>query len=129
MLTGRMAPSGIWQVMGFGLATVDPGRVTFRGTPGVRHANPVGALHGGWYGTFLDSAMGCAVMTAVAQCKWYTTLDYKISLIRPVAFGAPVEVTGILDHCGRSAAVAHGEVRGLDGRLHATGTTTCILLD
>ena len=130
MLAGRMAPSGIWQVMGFGLHGVAPGRVTFRGIPGVQHANPVGAVHGGWYGTLLDSAMGCAVMTAVPRARWYTTLEYKISLIRPVAFGAEVEVTGLLDHCGRSTAVAHGEIRGLgDGRLHATGTTTCILLD
>ncbi len=130
MLAGQMAPSGIWQVMGFALATVSPGRVTFMGRPGTAHANPVGAVHGGWYGTLLDSAMGCAVMTAVPMGKWYTTLEYKISLIRPVAFGAEVEVTGILDHCGRSTAVAHGEIRGRqDGRLHATGTTTCILLD
>ena len=130
MLAGRMAPSGIWRVMGFRLDSVAPGRVTFRGRPGPEHANPVGAVHGGWYGTLLDSAMGCAVMTAVPQGKWYTTLEYKISLIRPVAFGAEVEVTGMLDHCGRSTAVAHGEIRGLaDGRLHATGTTTCLLLD
>jgi uncharacterized protein (TIGR00369 family) len=130
MLAGRIAPSGIWQVMGFSLATVAPGRVTFRGRPEVQHANPVGAVHGGWYGTLLDSAMGCSVMTAVPQGKWYTTLEYKISLIRPAAFGTEVEVTGILDHCGRSTAVARGELRGLaDGRLHATGTTTCILLD
>ena len=129
MLAGRMRPSGIWQVMGFALHAVEPGRVTFRGAPGVQHANPVGAVHGGWYGTLLDSAMGCAVMTAVPQGKWYTTLEYKVSLIRPVAFGAEVEVTGVLDHCGRSTAVAHGEIRGMDGKLRATGSTTCILLE
>jgi uncharacterized protein (TIGR00369 family) len=130
MLAGTMSPSGIWQVMGFRLHGVAAGNVTFRGSPDVRHANPVGAVHGGWYGTLLDSAMGCAVMTAVPRGKWYTTLEYKVSLIRPVAFGAKVQVTGLLDHCGRSTAVAHGEIRGLDDdRLHATGTTTCILLD
>lgn len=129
MLAGRMRPSGIWQVMGFALHAVEPGRVTFRGAAGVQHANPVGAVHGGWYGTLLDSAMGCAVMTAVPQGKWYTTLEYKVSLIRPVAFGAEVEVTGVLDHCGRSTAVAHGEIRGMDGKLRATGSTTCILLE
>ena len=129
MLSGGMRPSGIWQVMGFALHAVEAGRVVFRGAPGVQHANPVGAVHGGWYGTLLDSAMGCAVMTAVPVGKWYTTLEYKVSLIRPVAFGAEVEVTGILDHCGRSTAVAHGEIRGMDGKLQATGSTTCILLD
>ncbi len=128
MLAGRIAPSGIWQVMGFALHAVAHGRVMFHGTPGLQHANPVGAVHGGWYGTLLDSAMGCAVMTAVPQGKWYTTLEYKISLIRPVTFGTTVQVTGILDHCGRSTAVAHGEIRGMDDRLHATGSTTCILM-
>jgi acyl-coenzyme A thioesterase PaaI-like protein len=27
------------------------------------HLNPMGTIHGGWYATLLDSALGCAVHT------------------------------------------------------------------
>ena len=37
--------------------------MVFRGAPRFAFANPMGTVHGGWYGTLLDSAMACAVMT------------------------------------------------------------------
>ena len=130
MLHGTVARPRISLLLGYHLDSVEPGRVTFRGIPGFDHVNPVGATHGGWYGTLLDSAMGCAVMTAVPIGKWYTTLEYKVNVIRGVPTGTEVLATGILDHAGRSTAVAHGEIRAVaDGRLYATGSTTCIILD
>jgi acyl-coenzyme A thioesterase PaaI-like protein len=49
--------------MNFRLAEVAHGRAVFRGAPLFDHMNPLGGVHGGWYGTLLDSCMGCAVMT------------------------------------------------------------------
>lgn len=129
MLAGTLPHPGIARPLNYRLWSVEPGRVAFRGTPGPDHLNPVGAVHGGWYGTILDSAMGCAVMTAVPQGRWYTTLEYKVNLTRALPPGTGAEALGILDHAGRSTAVARGEVRGVeDGRLYATATTTCIIL-
>lgn len=111
------------------LNSVDPGRVTFRATPRFAHTNPVGAVHGGWYGTLLDSALGCAVMTAVPKGFWYTTLEYKVNLTRALPLETEVIAEGILDHAGRTTATAHASIRGAaDGRLYATGSTTCIIL-
>jgi uncharacterized protein (TIGR00369 family) len=130
MLAGEVIHSGISRLMGYRLDSVAPGRVTFRGAPGIAHANPVGAVHGGWYGTLLDSAMGCAVMTAVPRGRWYTTLEYKVGLIRAIPMDTEVICIGLLDHAGRRTGVAHGEIRGVaDDRLYATGSTTCIILD
>jgi acyl-coenzyme A thioesterase PaaI-like protein len=40
-----------------------------------------------------------------------------------------VDTIGIADHVGRSTGVAHGEIRGVeDGKLYATGSTTCIVM-
>jgi acyl-coenzyme A thioesterase PaaI-like protein len=33
----------------------------FQGTPQDKHLNPAGTVHGGWYATMLDLAVGCAV--------------------------------------------------------------------
>jgi uncharacterized protein (TIGR00369 family) len=129
MLAGRLPHPGIARIMGYALDSVAPGRVVFRGRPGFDHTNPFGAVHGGWYGTVLDSALGCAVMTCVPQGKWYTTLEYKVNLTRALPLDTEVLAEGVVDHAGRTTAVARAEIRGAaDGALYATGTTTCILL-
>ena len=35
-------------------------------------------------GTLLDSAMACAVMTMVPRGSVYTTLEYKINILRSI---------------------------------------------
>ncbi|HMO07234.1 MAG TPA: PaaI family thioesterase [Paracoccaceae bacterium] len=129
MLAGSLPQAAMSRALDYRLDSVEPGRVVFRGTPGFGHTNPVGGIHGGWYGTLLDSAMGCAVMTAVPQGRWYTTLEYKVNILRALPPGTEALAIGLLDHAGRSTAVAHGELRGAaDGRLYATGSTTCIIM-
>lgn len=129
MLAGTIPHPTIAGLMGYHIATVAPGRVTLRGTPGFEHTNPFGAVHGGWYGTVLDTALGCAVMTAVPQGRWYTTLEYKVNITRALPIGMAMEAEGLLDHAGRSTAVSHATIRGAeDGRVYATGSTTCIIL-
>lgn len=130
MLAGQLPAPPISRTMGFHLHGVADGRAVFRGAPGFDVANPTGAVHGGWYGTLLDSAMACAVMTKVARGSIYTTLEYKVNIIRSIPLETQVDCTGLIDHAGRSTAVAHGEIRGVrDGRLYASGSTTCIIMD
>jgi len=130
MLDGHLPAPPISRVLGYHLHIVDDGRVVFRGRPEFDVTNPTGVVHGGWYGTLLDSAMACAVMTKVPRGSLYTTLEYKINIIRPVPLGIEIDCIGELDHAGRSTAVAHGEIRGItDDRLYATGSTTCIIMD
>lgn len=129
-LEGRMPHAAIAALINAKLASVAPGRVSFRARPGFTHTNPVGAVHGGWYGTLLDSALGCTVMTAVPKGSWYTTLEYKVNLTRALPLDTEVIAEGILDHAGRSTATAHATIRGVqDGKLYATGSTTCIIIE
>jgi uncharacterized protein (TIGR00369 family) len=130
MLSGNLLHPAISRLLDYRLAEVGPGRAVFRGQAGMAHTNPVGAVHGGWYGTVLDSALGCAVMTTVPRGRWYTTLEYKVNLVRALPIGVAVLAEGIVDHAGRTTATARAEIRGeADGRLYATGTTTCIILE
>lgn len=129
MRDGALPLPPIGKTLNFHVKTVEPGRVTFIGTPLFGHANPIGALHGGWYGSILDSALGCAVMTIVPQGRWYTTLEYKVNITRALPLGIEAIATGTVDHAGRSTATARADLRGVaDGKLYATGTTTCIIL-
>lgn len=129
IVEGRLPGPPIAATMGYTLHEVVDGRVVFRGAPDFSVTNPMGSVHGGWYGTLLDSAMACAVMTRVPKGSIYTTLEYKINIIRAIPLGVEIECVGEVDHVGRSTGVAHGEIRGVDdGRLFATGSTTCIVM-
>lgn len=130
MLAGTLPVSPVDRAMGFRLHSVAEGRVVFRGAPGFDMTNPTGGVHGGWYGTVLDSAMAASVLTKVARGSFNTTLEYKINIIRAIPLDMEVDCIGTVDHAGRSTAVARGEIRGLaDNRLYATGTTTCMIMD
>ncbi|PKP85565.1 MAG: thioesterase [Alphaproteobacteria bacterium HGW-Alphaproteobacteria-2] len=129
MLAGHIPLPAMCGTLGYRLHAVDEGEATFRGTPEFAYTNPMGTVHGGWYGTLLDSALGCAVMTRVPQGAFYTTLEFKVNLLRALPLGAEVEVRATCRHAGRSTAVAEGAITGVaDGRLYATGSTTCIIL-
>jgi len=129
MLSGEVALPAACRAMGYWLHSAEPGRVAFRGVPGFDFTNPMGTVHGGWYGTLLDSALGCAVMSAMARGQMYTTLEYRVNILRPIPIGTEVEALAELDHAGRSTGVAHGRLTGVaDGRLYATGSTTCLVL-
>ncbi|MDX1781278.1 MAG: PaaI family thioesterase [Thalassovita sp.] len=129
ILRGESSAPPISEGLNYRLTEVEDGRVTFRGTPAFEHTNPMGTVHGGWYGTLLDSCMACAVMTKVPKGSVYTTLEYKINILRPIPLGTEVEAVGVTQHAGRSTGIANGEIRGIeDGKLYATGSTTCIIM-
>ncbi|MBR2655082.1 PaaI family thioesterase [Yoonia sp.] len=129
MQRGEISRPPISGIMNYHLHEVEKGRVTFRGTPDFVHTNPMGGVHGGWYGTLLDSCMACAVMSLLPKGSIYTTLEYKVNLTRAIPLGMEILATGISDHAGRSTGVSHGEIRGAqDGKLYATGSTTCLIM-
>lgn len=129
ILAGENPAPPISTTMGYTLHSIEKGRAVFRGTPEFKFTNPMGTLHGGWYGTLLDSAMACAVMSCIPRGSVYTTLEYKVNIVKGIPLGMEIDCTGEIDHVGRSTGVAHGEIRGVqDGKLYATGTTTCIVM-
>ena len=73
--------------------------------------------------------MACAVMTKVPQGSVYTTLEYKVNLVRAIPLDIEIIATGETDHAGRSTSVAHGEIRdAANNKLYATGSTTCLIM-
>ena len=129
MQSGEFTGPPIADTLNFFLHSVEKGCTVFRGTPEFSHANPMGGLHGGWYATILDSCMACAVMSMLPQGSIYTTLEFKVNITRAIPLGMLVEATGTVQHFGRSTGVSNGEVRGVeDGKLYATGSTTCLVM-
>jgi uncharacterized protein (TIGR00369 family) len=109
---------------------MDVGVAVFQGRPQLRHYNPLGAVHGGWFATLLDSALGCAVHSALPAGKGYTTLELKVNIVRALTEAVPVvRAEGKLIHLGRQMATSEARLVGPDGKLYAHGTTTCLVFD
>ncbi len=128
IVEGRSPGAPLAKTLGFTPVTAERGHVVFHGTPLQHTTNPHGGVHGGWYGAILDSCMACAVWTNVPAGSAYTTLEYKVNIIRAIPQGMKVEAIGTSDHAGRSTGIARGEIRGIEnGKLYATGSTTCMI--
>lgn len=130
VINGDFSGPPIGQTLGFKPIYAEKGKVIFEGTPEFKVLNPLGTVHGGWYGTILDSCMACSVQTMLKPGQIYTTLEFKVNIIRPIPIGATVHAIGTIHHAGRSTGIADGEIKGVeDGRLYATGSTTCIVMN
>ena len=129
MVRGDLPQPPIGDVFEFDLLEVEKGRVVFAGTPDRRFYNPIGSVHGGYAATLLDSCMGCAVHSILDAGVGYTTLEFKVQLVRAMTEETGlVRAEGTVLHSGRRTATAHGELRDRSGRLLAHGSTTCIIL-
>ena len=126
---GELPRAPIAKTLNYDLISVSLGQVIFRGAPKFDSMNPVGSVHGGWYGTLLDSAMACAVMTKIPKGSFYTTLEYKINIVKAIPIGMEIDAIGLVTHSGRSTGTADGKIIGTkDKILYATGSTTCLIM-
>jgi uncharacterized protein (TIGR00369 family) len=130
MLRGELPYPPIARTLNFQLMEADAGRAVFQGTPGADHLNPMGTIHGGWYATLLDSALGCAVHTMMPAGRGYTTAELGVNLVKAIGGNVQrVRAEGKVVHCGRQLATAEARLFGPDGTLYAHATTTCLVFE
>lgn len=129
MLAGGLkAPIG--KTLGFELVEVERGRAVFEGTPDRSVYNPLGAVHGGYAATLLDSACGIAVYSELGPNRGHTTLELKVSYLRGLSDqSGAVRATGRTISVGRRVAFAEATLHDGEGRLCATATSTLLVFD
>ena len=126
--SGALPRPPISALLGFSLAEVEDGRAVFVAEPGRRHYNPIGSVHGGFAATLLDSCMACAVQTRLPAGTGYTTLEFKVNLVRALTDETgPVRAEGTAIQVGSRVGTAEGRLIDAAGRLYAHGTTTCLI--
>jgi len=130
MLDGKLPYPHIADTLDFSLVEIGEGRAVFQGQPQLKHYNPLGTVHGGWYATLLDSAVGCAVHTAMPAGRAYTTAELSVNIVRAASYkSGPLRAIGTVVHAGRQLATAEGRIVGPDGKLYAHATTTCLVFE
>jgi len=119
----------IANTLGFRLIEVEEGRVVFESTPTRAVYNPIGTVHGGYIATLLDSACGCVVHSMLKPGQAYTSLEIKVVFHRALSEGVPVLAEGRIIQMGRRAGFAEADLKGVDGKLYATATSTCLVME
>lgn len=128
LVNGEVPPPPIAQLLGFRLVQVEPGFAVFEIEPAEYHYNPIGVVHGGVAGTLLDSCMGCSIHSTLPAGTGYTTLEFKVNLVRPVTMNTGLlRAEGRIVHAGARMATADGKLVDAAGKIYAHGTTTCMI--
>jgi uncharacterized protein (TIGR00369 family) len=127
---GMLPFASIAKTLDFMLMSVEKGRVIFQGSPGINHMNPMGTIHGGWFASILDSALGCAIHTMLPAGRSYTTTELSVNLVRALTPAiSRVRAEANVLHCGKQLATAEAKLVGPDGKLYAHATTTCLVFE
>lgn len=130
VIEGRRPEIPMARTLGYRLVEVEEGRVLFEGEPGPHVLNPMGTVHGGWAATVLDSCVACAVHSTLKPGQAYTTLELKVAYHRAMTPDiGTVRAEGVVLSVGRRAGFAEGKLIGPDGKLYASATSTCIIMD
>lgn len=130
LVNGTLPLNTIAQTLGYDIVEAESGRVVVTMVPTGAHLNPAGTVHGGLTATLLDSCMGLAVQTTLEKSFASTTLEFKISLVRPITpETGPIRAEGVVLNRGRRIGTAEGRVTDAEGRLLAHGTTTCLVFE
>ena len=128
LASGALPLNPIARTLGYDVAEAESGRVVITLVPTDAHLNPAGTVHGGLTATLLDSCMGLAIQSTLDRGVSQTTLEFKISLVRPITpETGEVRAEGKVLSCGRRVGTAEGRVMDGKGRLLAHGTTTCLI--
>ncbi|NUU06705.1 PaaI family thioesterase [Leifsonia sp. C5G2] len=128
MIRGELPQPPIAELMRMTLVAADPGTATFVCEPDESHYNPIGTVHGGFLCTVLDSALGCAVQTTLAQGQGYTSIEINVNYLRPVyAHSGTLTCTATVSKPGSRVAFADAVIADATGKPVATATGSLLV--
>jgi uncharacterized protein (TIGR00369 family) len=118
LVDGTLPLNTIARTLGYDITEAESGRVVITAEPDDHLLNPAGTVHGGFSATLLDSCMGLAVQTMLAKGVGSTTLEFKISLVRPITTETgTIRAEGVVLSSGRRVGTAEGRITDSAGRL------------
>src|SRR5258708_22105905 len=125
---GTLPLNTIAETLGYDITEAESGRVVVTADPKDIHLNPAGTVHGGLAATMLDSCMGLAIQSTLEKGVGSTTLEFKISFVRPIT-PQTGKITAEAKAINRGRRVGTAEGRGTDrnGRLLVHATTTSLI--
>jgi uncharacterized protein (TIGR00369 family) len=130
LVDGSLPLNSMARTLGYDIVECAKGKVVANARPNDEVLNPEGTVHGGFAATLLDSCMGLAIRTMIDKGMGSTTLEFKITMLRPITPDSGlIRAEGTVLSCGRRVGTAEGRITDSAGKLLAHGTTTCLIFD
>jgi uncharacterized protein (TIGR00369 family) len=117
------------ETLPFTLLPPEEGKVGLLAIPEPRFCNLTNTVHGGWTMTMLDTVMALAAQTTLSPGETCPSHETTAKFVRPISIDSGVmHVTGHLVSRGRTVITLEGRIEDAQGRLHAHGTSTCLIV-
>ena len=121
---------GMGQLLGMRLVEAERGRAVLEGTPTEAAYNVIGTVHGGYAATMLDFACGYAVLSVLGPGQGFTTIELKVSFLRPLTAGrGTVRAEGKLVKAGRRVAFSEATLVDASGQPCATASASWLVTE
>lgn len=126
---GVLPPPPIAVLFGMQMREIEVGRVVFECEPDESAYNPIGVVHGGLVCTLADTVAACAVHSTLDAGVAYTSIDLNVSYLRSVTIDSGLlRATGLVTKAGRRVAFSSAEIVDQAGKLVATATSSCLVM-
>jgi uncharacterized protein (TIGR00369 family) len=116
------------ETLPFTLLQPEEGNVRLVATPEARFFNLTNTMHGGWIMTMLDTVMSLAAQTTLAPGETCPSHETTTKFVRPISVeSGGMQIIGHVVSRGRTVITLEGRVEDAEGKLHAHGTSTCLI--
>lgn len=127
--SGALEPPPAARLLNLHIIDIADGLAVFGLTPRLEHLNGNGTVNGGLIATLADFAVCAAVNDVPITCT-VATAGLNITYQRPITIETgEVHATGRLLHRTARTASVEARVTDLNGRLHAHGVGTVVLVN
>lgn len=129
IMAGEIPPPTMAETMSCRLVEVDEGFVRFIVKADDHLLNLMGGVHGGFSATVLDTVTGCSVSTLLDENTGFATTDLNVKMVRPIQIGQELIAEGRVINKSRRLAIADGKIIDENGKIYATGSASCMILN
>jgi uncharacterized protein (TIGR00369 family) len=126
---GSIRRPSMAETLPFTLLPPEEGKVKLVATPEARFCNLTNIVHGGWIMTMTDTAMSLAAQTTLSRGETCPSHETTAKFVRPISVASGVmHVIGHVVSRGRTVITLEGRIKDAEGKLHAHGTSTCLVV-
>lgn len=124
---GELPMGSIADTIPMTMINVEQGQVTLQATANKTHLNPMGAVHGGFASTLLETAGWCSVYSTIEKGVACSTIDMNIKLVRSIPKEETLVVEGKVINLSKTIGIAEATLKHDNGDLLAYGTASCLI--
>ena len=120
--------SGFIRHNGIRVVSVDEEKSVLTADVTPENSNIWGGVHGGFYATVIDTITGGAIHTMLEAGINFGTIDLNVKMIRALQANQTYRAEAEVITIGRTLLTAEGRIIGDDGKIHAFGSASCLVI-